>query len=106
RFEDALMQRLVKMFGLEKARHALERVVVDQDRAQERLLRFDIEGRLAIVGWGFGLWGDSETHGTIERDWFVGCKKRHALFTGLERARLAPFEAQPLSRSTRIDSQK
>ena len=52
---DLLMDRLEEMFRIEEIGDAVERLVVDQDRAQQRLLRLDI-----VRG------------GTVERGRFVG----------------------------------
>ena len=46
-FVDAPMQRLVEMLRLEKRGDALERIVVDEDRAEQRLLGLDVERTLA-----------------------------------------------------------
>ena len=51
--EDAPVNFLREMLGLQKVRHAVEGVVVDEDRAQQRLLRLDVVGGEA-VGWRFG----------------------------------------------------
>src|ERR1700722_11186492 len=45
------MDRLEEMFGLEKIRHPIERVIIDQDRTQEALLRLDIV-RCTPIGRG------------------------------------------------------
>jgi hypothetical protein len=42
------VQRLVKMAGFEEVRDAVEGVIVDQDRAEQRLFGLDVVGRLAI----------------------------------------------------------
>jgi hypothetical protein len=47
--EDGLMDRLEEVFRLQKIRHPIERVVIDQDRAQKALLRLDIV-RCAPIG--------------------------------------------------------
>ena len=66
---DGLMDRLEEVFRLQKVRHPVERVVVDQNRAQQALFRLDIVrcapiGRSSRVGgelenvrikWGHGL---------------------------------------------------
>ena len=49
--EDGLMDRLEEVLRLQKVRHPIERVVVDQDRAQQALLRLDIV-RCAPIGRG------------------------------------------------------
>ena len=46
--EDLAVQRLVEMQRLQEVGDAVEGVVVDQDRAQQRLFRLDVVGRLAI----------------------------------------------------------
>ena len=46
--EDLLVQRLEEMLRLEEIRDAVEGVVVDQDRAEQRLLRLDIVRRAPI----------------------------------------------------------
>ena len=46
--EDLAVQRLVEMAGLQEIRDPVEGVVVDQDRAEQRLLGLDVVGRLAI----------------------------------------------------------
>src|SRR5262249_59594988 len=40
--EDLLMHRLEEMRGLEEVGYAVERVVVDEDGAEQRLLRLDV----------------------------------------------------------------
>ena len=40
--EDAAMDRLEEMLRLQEVRHAVEGVVVDEDRAEQRLLGLDI----------------------------------------------------------------
>ncbi len=47
RFIETLMQGIVEMLGLEQIGDALERIVVDQDRTQQRLLDVDVVGNLA-----------------------------------------------------------
>ncbi len=49
---DAAMDLLDEMLGLEKVGDAVEGVVVDQDRAEQRLFGFDVERRSAIGGFG------------------------------------------------------
>ena len=44
-FEDGLMDRFEEVLRLEKVRNPVERVVVDQDRAQKALFRLDIVRR-------------------------------------------------------------
>ena len=51
---DLLVQRLVEMPRLEKIRDAVERLVVDQDRAEQRLLGLDVVRRDAILRRGAG----------------------------------------------------
>ena len=51
---DGLVQRLEEMLRLEEIRDAIERVVVDQDRTQEALFRFDVVRRTP-VGRGRGI---------------------------------------------------
>ena len=51
---DGLMDRLVEVFRLQKVRHAVEGVVVDQDRAQQALFRLDIV-RCAAKRGGSGI---------------------------------------------------
>ena len=46
--EDLAVQRLVEMRRLQEIRDAVEGVVVDQDRAEQRLLGLDIVRRLAV----------------------------------------------------------
>jgi hypothetical protein len=41
------VQRFLEMFGLEEVRNAVKGVVVDQDRAQKRLLGLDVGRGLA-----------------------------------------------------------
>ena len=41
------MQRVVEMTGLEEARDPVDGLVIDQDRAEQRLLRLDIMRRRA-----------------------------------------------------------
>jgi len=49
-----LMNRLEEMLWLEKVGDAIERLVIDEDRAQKRLLGLDVVGRRAIErGGGF-----------------------------------------------------
>ena len=43
--EDALVQRLEEVAGLEEVGHPVERFVVDQHRAEQRLLRLDVVRR-------------------------------------------------------------
>ena len=45
--EDAPVQFLGEMLGLQEVGDAVEGVVVDQDGAEQRLFRLDIGGRLA-----------------------------------------------------------
>ena len=53
--KDGLMDRLEEVLGLEKIRNPVERVVVDQDRAQKALLRLDIvRGAAESRGSRFG----------------------------------------------------
>ena len=42
---DLLVQRIVEMLRLEEARHAVVRLVVDEDGAEQRLLGLDVVGR-------------------------------------------------------------
>ena len=49
---DAAMNFLDEMLDLQKIRDAVIGVVVDEDRAEQRLLGFDIRGRNAIGGFG------------------------------------------------------
>ena len=51
---DAPVQLLREMFGLEEVGNAVEGVVVDQDRAQQRLFRLEIGGRRADQSLGGG----------------------------------------------------
>ena len=46
------MHAFMEMVGLEKTRHSVARLVVDENGAQERLLGFDIVRRLAVFGFG------------------------------------------------------
>ena len=46
--EDLAVQRLVEMRRLQEIRDAVEGVVVDEDRAEQRLLGLDVVRRLAI----------------------------------------------------------
>ena len=46
---DLLVDRLEEMLRLEEVGDAVERLVVDEDRAQQRLLRLDIVRRDAIA---------------------------------------------------------
>ncbi len=46
--EDPLMDRLEEMLGFKEVRDAIERVVVDQDGAEQALFRLDIVRRRAI----------------------------------------------------------
>ena len=50
---DLLMDRLEEMFRLKEIGDAVERLVIDEDRAQQRLLRLDIVRRDAIGRGGF-----------------------------------------------------
>ena len=45
---DALMQRIVEMLRLQRTRHALQRLIVHEDRTEQRLLDFDVIGDVAI----------------------------------------------------------
>ena len=47
RVVQTLMQRIVEMVGLEHRRDALKRIIVDEDRAEKRLLDVDIIRKLA-----------------------------------------------------------
>ncbi len=49
---NAAMQFMRKMLGLQEIRDAVERVIVDQDRAEQRLLGFDILRRGALLRFG------------------------------------------------------
>ena len=49
RFINACVQRIVKMPRLQKAGNAVQALVVDQDRAQERLFGLQVVRRLAEV---------------------------------------------------------
>jgi hypothetical protein len=46
------MQFVREVLGLEKIRDAVESVVVDQDRAEQRLLGFDVLRRGALLRFG------------------------------------------------------
>ena len=48
--EDALVDRLEEMLGKQEVGDAVERVVVDQDRAQQRLLGLDVVRLDAVFG--------------------------------------------------------
>ena len=48
--EDLAVQRLEQMDGLQEVRDAVEGVVVDEDRAEQRLLGLDVARRLAVEG--------------------------------------------------------
>ena len=41
------MDRLEEVLGLEKVRNPVKRVIVDQDSAEQALLRLDVVGRAA-----------------------------------------------------------
>ena len=53
RLVDLLVQRIVEVVRLEEARHAVVRLVVDEDGAEQRLLGLDVVGRGA-EGQGVG----------------------------------------------------
>ena len=48
--EDARMDGIEKMFGLDDSRHAVIDVVVDHQRAQKRLFRLDVVGKRLAFG--------------------------------------------------------
>ncbi len=56
------MDRLVEMDGLEKIRDAIERFVVDQNRAQQSLFGLDIVRGRFVLGFGFGRDGRQPPH--------------------------------------------
>jgi len=58
------VQGLIKMHRLQKVRHAIIGIVVDEDRAQQRLLGLNVVRRLAVKRFGGGRWGDL-SHGVI-----------------------------------------
>ena len=72
---DGLMDRLEEMLRLQEIRHPIERVIVDENRAQHALLRLDIV-RCAPIGRSSrgGSEGKNvrikDGHG---QDWFFGC---------------------------------
>jgi hypothetical protein len=47
---DLLMDRLVEMLGLEKIRNTIERLIVDEDGAEQRLFGVEIVRRLPVAG--------------------------------------------------------
>src|SRR5688572_2930489 len=61
------MQRIIEVVRVEEARYAVHRLVVDEDRAEQRLLRLEVVGSLTegqrIVGSAEG----SEPIGDLER---------------------------------------
>ncbi len=75
---NGLMDRLVEVFRLQKVRHTVEGVVVDQDRAQEALFRLDIvrcaaEGRSSRLGRELEDVRISQGHRIECSSKFVGC---------------------------------
>ncbi len=59
---DLPMQRIEEVRGLEKIRDAVERLVVDQDCAEERLLHFDVMRDLTMDRLVFGSEDVGERH--------------------------------------------
>src|SRR5947209_12111640 len=62
---NALVQRLGKMLRVQKIRDAVERIVVDDNGAEQRLLRLDIMRRDAVVGLALRL-SDNEIPASAE----------------------------------------
>ena len=61
--ENALVNRLEEMFGLEKIRHAIKCLVIDEDRPKQRLLRLDVVRRCPDRG------GEGRVHAAPPSRW-------------------------------------
>ena len=91
--EDLRMDRLEEMLRLEKIGDAIKRLVIDEDRAQQRLLRLDIVRCGAIGRRGFA--------GPLARSRFEGCHDAGAnrlVISSKRRALTAPTEFARLRR--------
>ncbi len=105
RLEDGLMQRFEKVFGFKEIRHPVEGVVVDEDRAQQSLFRFDVVrsgavGRCRRIGRKLENVRISQCHGqlffrVLVRSWDRGRDKAPVSCPRKGRVSLLPDSHNP-----------